>query len=449
MVIFKKAISRRTVLQGMGSVLALPLLDCMAPAMGAEPKAPLRFGIVHSGNGMWPMDRWTPKTVGTELEMTPTLAQLTPYRNQLLVLSGLAQNEANPKAGDFGGATHIRATAVFLSGVRPKLSAGKGGRAGITVDQIAAEKLGKDTQLPSLEVCLFPDDLVGTCEAGASCVFLDTLSWRTETTPLPMERSPRGLFERLFGDSDTTAKADRLARIQEKRSILDAVSEQASTTLKGIGPGDRAKINQYLDAVREIERRIQLAEEQSNREVPTLEAPIGVPANFEEYAKIMIDLMMVAFQADLTRVLTFSLGRELTGSRSYPEIGITDQHHTLSHHQNNPATIEKLFKVNLYQMKVFAYFMEKLRSTQDGDGNLLDHSIIMRGCGLSNGNIHQNDNLPILVLGGGGGQLKSGRHIRYPDGTPLSNLYLTILDKLGIELEKFGDSNGKLDLLSV
>jgi hypothetical protein len=446
MTVFKKAIPRRTMLKGMGASLALPLLDSMTPAFSAETKPPLRLGIVHSGNGMWPMDRWTPKTEGPAFEMTPTLEQLTPYRNQLLVLSGLAQNEANPRAGDFGGATHIRAATVFLSGVRPKLSAGKGGKAGVTVDQIVADKLGKDTQLRSLEVSLYPDDLVGICEAGASCVFLDTLSWRTETTPLPMERSPRGLFERLFGDSDTTARADRLARMQEQRTILDAVSEQASTALKGIGPSDRTKVNEYLEAVREIERRIQLAESQSDREIPTLEAPVGVPASYEDYAKLMIDLLVIAYQADLTRVVTFSLGRELTGSRSYPEIGITDQHHGLSHHQNNPATIEKLFKINLYHMKMFAYYLERLRSVQDGDGNLLDHSMIMRGCGLSNGNIHQNDNLPILLLGGGGGQIKGGRHIRFPNGAPLANLYLTLLEKLGINLEKFGDSNSKLDL---
>src|SRR5579863_2020918 len=223
MVIFKKAIPRRTVLRGMGAALALPLLDSMVPALTAETKSPVRLGIVHSGNGMWPMDRWTPKAEGAAFEMTPTLAQLAPFRNQLLVLSGLAQHEADPIQGDFGSANHIRATVTFLSGVRAKLTAGKGGRAGVTVDQFAADHLGKDTQLRSLEVSLFPDDLVGTCEAGASCVFLDTLSWRTETTPLPMERSPRGLFERLFGDSDTTARADRLTRIREQRSILDTV----------------------------------------------------------------------------------------------------------------------------------------------------------------------------------------------------------------------------------
>jgi hypothetical protein len=339
--------------------------------------------------------------------------------------------------------------AVFLSGVRPKLSAGKGGRAGITVDQIAADKLGKDTQLRSIEVSLYPEDLVGTCESGASCVFLDNLSWRTETTPLPMERSPRGLFQRLFGDSDTTAKADRLTSLHQQRSILDTVSEQMYRILNGIGPSDQAKVNQYLDAVRDVERRIQLAEAQSDREIPTMEVPLGVPANYEDYAKIMIDLIVVALQTDLTRVFTFSLGRELSGSRSYPEIGITDQHHTLSHHQNNPATIEKLFKINQYHMKVFAYLMEKLRSTKDGGTNLLDNSMIMRGAGLSNGNLHQDDNLPIILLGGGGGQIKGGRHIRYPDGTPLANLYLRLLDKLGMELEKLGDSNGKLNLLSV
>jgi len=449
MMIFKKAIPRRTILRGMGSALALPLLDCMVPALTAEPKSPLRLGFVHSGNGMWPMDRWTPKAEGAAFEITPTLEPLTPYRDQLLVLSGLAQNEAKPRTDQYPGAVHIRAMAVFLSGVRPKLSGGKGGRAGITVDQIAADKLSKETQLRSLEVSLYPDDLVGTCESGASCVFLDTLSWRTETTPLPMERSPRGLFQRMFGDSDTTAKADRLARLREQRSILDTVSEQASTTLKGIGPSDRAKVDQYLDAVRDVERRIQMAESQSDREVPTLEAPLGIPSSYEEYAKMMIDLMVVAFQTDLTRVFTFSLARELSGSRSYPEIGISDQHHSLSHHQNNPVTIEKLFKINVYHMKVFAYLIEKLRSTKDGSSNLLENSMIMRGAGLSNGNLHQDDNLPIILLGGAGGQIKGGRHIRYPDGTPLANLYLTMLEKLGIDMEKLGDSSGKLNLLSV
>jgi len=449
MMIFKKAIPRRTILRGMGSALALPLLDCMVPALTAEPKSPLRLGFVHSGNGMWPMDRWTPKAEGAAFEITPTLEPLTPYRDQLLVLSGLAQNEAKPRTDQYPGAVHIRAMAVFLSGVRPKLSGGKGGRAGITVDQIAADKLSKETQLRSLEVSLYPDDLVGTCESGASCVFLDTLSWRTETTPLPMELSPRGLFQRMFGDSDTTAKADRLARLREQRSILDTVSEQASTTLKGIGPSDRAKVDQYLDAVRDVERRIQMAESQSDREVPTLEAPLGIPSSYEEYAKMMIDLMVVAFQTDLTRVFTFSLARELSGSRSYPEIGISDQHHSLSHHQNNPVTIEKLFKINVYHMKVFAYLIEKLRSTKDGSGNLLENSMIMRGAGLSNGNLHQDDNLPIILLCGAGGQIKGGRHIRYPDGTQLANLYLTMLDKLGIDMEKLGDSSGKLNLLSV
>ena len=395
------------------------------------------------------MDKWTPKVEGAGFELTPTLEQLKPFRNQLLVLSGLAQNEANPIRGDFVSAVHSRAASTFLSGVRAKLAAGKGGRAGVSMDQIAAEKLGKDTQLRSLEVSLYPDDLVGACEAGASCVFLNALSWRTETTPLPMERFPRALFERLFGDSDTTSREDRLARIQEQRSILDLVTEQASRFLKGIGPGDRAKVNQYLEAVRDVERRVQLTEKESDRELPTLEAPVGVPASYEEYAKLMIDLLVIAYQSDLTRVMTFSIARELFGSRSYPEIGIADQHHSLSHHQNNPATIEKLFKINLYHMKMFAYFMERLRSTPDGDGNLLDHSIILRGCGLSNGDIHQNDNLPILLLGGGGGKIKGGRHIRYPDGTPLANLFLTMLDKLGVNVEKLGDSNGRLDLLSV
>ena len=453
MMIFRKTIPRRMFLRGVGTTLALPLLDAMIPAMAAPAakagKSPIRLGVVYAGNGMWPMDKWTPKTEGAGFELTPTLEPLARFRDQLLVLSGLAHKEAMPIEED-GTSDHSHAFATFLTGVRPKYTAGKDFRVGVSMDQLAAEELGKDTQLASLEVGLFLSELVGTCEPGETCTYLTTLSWRTPTTPLPVERNPRAVFERMFGDSDSTDRAGRLAVMRERRSILDGVTRAVASFLNDVGPSDRAKLSQYLDAIRDVERRIQIAEDQANREVPTFERPAGVPASFEEYAKLMIDLQVLAYQADLTRVITFAMGREGPyGSRAYPEIGISDLHHTLSHHQNNPVAIEKLSRINVYHMKLFAYFLERLRSTPDGDGSLLDHSIILGGSGLSNGNSHEHDNLPLLLAGGGRGQIKGGRHIRYPDETPMTNLHVAILDKLGLPVEKFGDSTGKLDLLSL
>ncbi len=451
--IFKKAIPRRTFLRGMGATLALPLLEGMVPAFATSAEAavtePVRLGIVYAPNGMWPMEQWTPKAEGPGFELTPTLEPLAPFRDRLLVLSGLAHKEAFPREGD-GGAEHSRAMATYLTGVRPKTTEGKDFRTGISMDQIAAEKLGKDTQLASLELSLFVGDLVGTCEAGVTCTYLNTLCWRTSTTPLPMESNPRSVFERLFGDSDSTDRAERLARIRERRSILDGVTEAMAILLTGIGPSDRAKLTEYLDAVRDIERRIQIAEEQSNREVPAFERPEGVPVALEEYVKLMFDLQVLAYQTDLTRVITFAMGREGPfGSRAYPELGISDLHHTLSHHQNIPAAVEKLSRINVYHAKLFAYFLEKLRSTPDGDGSLLDHTMLLYGSALSNGNVHQHNNLPLLLVGGAGDQIKGGRHIRYPDGTAMTNLLLTMLDKLAVPVDKLGDSTGKLDLLSV
>ena len=425
----------------------------MIPAMAAPAttasKAPIRLGIVYVPNGMWPMDKWTPKIEGAGFELTPTLEPLAPFRNQLLVLSGLAQKEALPAPGD-AGADHPRAFATFLTGVRPKHTAGKDIRAGISMDQIAAKTLGKETQLASLEVSLILRELVGTCEPGYACTYTNTLSWRTPETPLPMENNPRAVFERMFGDSDSTDRAGRLAVMRENSSILDSVAKRVSSFVNDVGPSDRAKLSQYLDAIRDVERHIQIAEEQANREVPTFERPAGVSASFEEYAKLMIDLQVLAYQADLTRVISFVMGREGPyGGRGYPEIGIPDIHHTLSHHQNNPVAIEKLFRINVYHMKLFAYFLERLQSTPDGDGSLLDHSIMLYGSSLSNGNTHEHDNLPLLLAGGGRGQIKGGRHIRYPDDTPMTNLHVALLDKLGLPVEKLGDSTGKLGLLSL
>ena len=450
MMIFKKSIPRRRFLRGIGATIALPFLDAMIPAVTRAQtiQTPLRFGVFFSPNGMWPMDKWTPKTEGADFALTPVLEQLAPFQDRLLVLSGLASKEAFPREGD-GGGEHSRTTAAYLTGVRPRRTDGKDIHVGISMDQIAAEKLGKDTQLRSLEVSPFPSDLVGTCESQYTCLYISTLSWRGPTAPMPMERIPRAVFERLFGNSDSTDQATRLLRIHEKRSILDWVAKDVTNFMKKIGPSDSVKITEYLEALRDIERRIQLAEEQADRELPTLERPVGIPPSYEDYAKLMIDLQVMAYQTDLTRVITFSLAREMAADRAYPEIGISEIHHSLSHHQNNASSVEKLFKINLYHMKMFAYFLEKMKSTPDGDGSLLDHSIILRGAGLSNANIHQHDNLPMLLVGGGADWIKGRRHVRVPDGTPLTNLYLTVLDKLGVPLENLGDSTGKLDLLSV
>jgi len=450
MVVFKKALPRRTFLRGMGGVLALPLLDAMIPAFAAGAgKSPVRLGTVYVPNGMWPMDKWTPKVEGAAFELSPTLEALAPFRQQLLVLSGLAHKEAMATAID-PGAPHAHTLATFLTGVRPKPTSGKDMQVGISMDQMAAKKLGKETQLASLEVSLFLNDLVGNCEPGFTCTYVNTLSWRTPTTPLPMEHNPRALFERLFGDSDNTDRASRLARIKDQRSILDGMTQRASRFTGELGAGDRAKLNEYLDAIRDTERRIQIAEKQADVELPSIERPAGTPASFEAYAKLMIDLQVLAFRTDLTRVITFAMEHEGGGgSRAYPEIGIPDQHHTLSHHQNSSPSIDKLFQIHRYHIKLFAYFLEKLRSVPDGDGNLLDNTILLYGSGLSDGNSHLHENLPMLLVGGAGGQIKGGRHIRYPDQTPMTNLHLTVLDKLGVPVEKLGDSTGKLDLLSV
>jgi len=453
MMIFKKAIPRRVFLKGMGATVALPLLDGMVPAFASPAQraamAPVRLGIVYVPDGMWPMDQWTPKTEGAGFELSPTLEPLAKFRDRILVLTGLAQKEALTKPGE-ATADHSCAFATYLTGVHPKQTLGKDFRVGVSMDQIAAEALGKKTQLASLELSLFTTDLVGTCETGNTCTYLTTLSWRTPTTPLPLENRPRALFERLFGDSDSTDRTERLNQIRENRSILDSLSVEVASFMKDMGAGDRNKIDEYLQAIRDIERRIQIAEEQANREVPQFDRPIGTPASFEEYAHLMMDLQVLAYQTDLTRVISLVMAREGPyGSRAYPEIGIADNHHTLSHHQNSIEAIAKLAQINAFHVKLFADYLEKLQATPDGDGTLLDHMVLLYGSGLCDGNIHQHYNLPLLLAGGAGGGLKGGRHLRYKEWTPMANLHLTILDKLGIPLDKLGDSDGKLDLLAV
>jgi Protein of unknown function (DUF1552) len=449
MIITKKSIDRRTLLRGLGASLALPLLDSMVPALTAAGKtaaAPVkRFGAVYTPNGIM-MKNWTPAADGAAFELSPTLSQLAPFRDRLLVLSGL--NSTPPiMPGNEPTGVHARASTRFLSDIQPKPTAGADLRAGISIDQIMANQFSQHTQLGSLELGMESADSGGAGDPGFSKVYDATISWRGPTTPLPMEHNPRTVFERLFGDSGSTNPQARLARLAQERSILDSVSQTAAQLAKELGPGDRSKVSEYFEAIRDVERRIQKAEEQNTRQLPVVDQPAGVPTSFGDHAKLMYDLFVLAYQADLTRVVTFMTGHEFTG-QTFPEAGVPDAHHAISHHQGNPVSLAKLAKIDAYKLSLFAYFLEKLRSTQDGDGTLLDHSTIIYGAGMSDGNGHVPTNLPILLLGSCAGQIKSGRHLRYPKGTPLANLHISLLGKLGVPIEKIGDSNGELSDLS-
>ena len=442
MIITKKAIPRRTVLRGIGATLALPLLDGMVPALSAIRNTPARgmrrFGVVYVPNGM-AMEYWTPEAEGTAVELSPILQPMTPFRDRTLVLTGL-----NPGPGS----GHSGASTKFLTGVPGKMTHGAEIQAGVSIDQFLGRALGQHTQLSSLELALDGRDFAGSCEARFSCAYTNTISWRTPTTPLPMENNPRVVFERLFGDRSSTDPGVRLARIKEDRSILDSVTEKVADLQRGVGPQDRAKISQYLDAVRDVERRIQRAEEQNSRELPVVQQPAGIPPTFDEHVRLMFDLQLLAYQVDLTRVVTFMLGRELSG-RTYNELGIPDAHHSLSHHLDDPTRIGTMSKINTYHVSLFADFVEKMRSTPDGDGSLLDHSLLLYGAGMSNSNAHAPINLPLMVVGGAAGGLKGGRHIKYPEDTLAANLLMAIMEKLGVPMEQVGNSNGTLDVLSV
>ncbi len=443
MIITKKAIPRRKILRGTGVTLALPLLDAMVPALTALGKTAAkpvnRLGVIYVPNGIV-MDKWTPTAEGSAFEFSTTLQPLASFRDRVLVLTGLTS-----RGTAYG--SHGNASTKFLTGTPPKKTQGTEVRAGISMDQIAARELGKHTQLASLEVELESGEAAGTCEVGYSCAYTSTIAWRNATTPLPMERNPRAVFERLFGDTASTDPAVRLARLEEQRSILDVVTRKVSELQQGLGPRDRAKLSEYLEAVRDVERRIQKAEEQNALELPVVEQPESIPASFADYAKLMFDLQVLAYQCDLTRIITFMIGREFSG-RTYPEIGARDAHHPTSHHQNDPEKLAKLAKINTYHATLFAYYLDKLRATADGDGSLLDHLMIVYGSGMSDGNAHSPDDLPILLVGGGAGQLKGGRHLRYPGNTPLANLHVTLLDKLGVPVDGLGNSTGGLDTLS-
>jgi hypothetical protein len=449
MIITKKSLPRRMFLRGLGATVALPMLDAMAPAMAATvtsaAKPAVRLGFVYVPNGII-MDRWTPSKAGTGFEFTPTMKALEPYRDHLTVLSGLAQNTGRA-LGD-GAGDHARAGATWLTGVHPKKTEGANIQAGVSADQFAARELGKVTQLSSLELGLEMPSLAGGCDSGYSCAYTNTISWRSPNTPNPMEVNPRTVFERLFGDGDSTDPAAQRRMRTEQRSILDYIAGSIDRLETNLGSRDRGKLTQYLESIRDIERRIQKAEQQSaTLKVPVTERPSGIPEEFEDHAKLMMDLQVLAFQTDMTRVITFMMARE-GSNRSYRSIGISDGHHSVTHHQNDPVKIGKTAKINHLHVEMFAYLLDRLRSTPDGEGSLLDHSLIMYGSSISDGNRHTHHDLPILLAGGAAGQLKGGQHLVYPKETPLNNLLLTMLDKGGVHVEHYGDSTGKLQLLS-
>ena len=447
MIIKKLLLPRRTFLRGLGATVALPLLDAMVPALSALSKtaasAVKRLGFVYLPNGAV-MQSWTPAAEG-DLQLSPTLSPLAPYKDQLVVFSRLAHGQAEP-LGD-GNGEHSRASATWLNGVHPKQTEGSDVEAGTTADQIAAATLGTETQLPSLELAIDLDFLVGNCENGYSCVYMNTIAWRTPTTPLPMENNPRVVFERLFGDGGT--REQRLAEMRKDRSILDSVTDDLASLERELGAGDRNRLDQYLDAIRAIERRIQLAEAQgAHTALPEdLARPVGIPGSYEEHVTLMFDLLALAYQADITRVFTFMLGREL-GGRTYPQIGVPDPHHGLSHHRNDREKLAKLTKINTHHVELYTHFLERLQSTPDGDGSLLDSSIVLYGAGLGDSNDHLHYDLPITVVGGKASGLRGGRHLSYPRDTPMTNLLISMLDKVGVPAETLGDSTGRTTALS-
>jgi hypothetical protein len=447
MIIKKLSLPRRTFLRGVGATMALPLLDAMIPALSAistTAAAPVRrLGFVYIPNGAV-MQQWTPTETGRGFALSPILQPLAPYKDRLTVVTGLAHGQAEP-LGD-GNGEHSRASATWLNGVHPKQTEGADVEAGMTADQIAAAALGRDTPLPSLELAVDLDGMVGNCENGYSCVYLNTVAWRSSTTPLPMENNPRVVFERLFGDGGTPQQ--RVAEMRRDRSILDSVTDDLAALERVVGGGDRARLDQYLDSVRALERRIQMAEVQgADAELPDLARPVGIPGTYEDHVKLMFDLLALAYQADITRVFTFMLGREL-GGRTYPHLGVPDPHHGLSHHRNDPEKLDKLARINTYHMGLFAHFLGRLQSTEDGDGSLLDHSMVLYGGGLGDSNDHAHFDLPELVVGGGAGGLRGGRHLRYPKDTPVNNLLVSMLGKAGLPAERFGDATGQIKELS-
>jgi hypothetical protein len=440
----KRALPRRVFLRGLGSAVALPLLDAMVPTGAAATRAvrPVRrLGIVYVPNGIW-MQSWTPAAETLAGNLPATLEPIAAHRDRLIVLSGLSNKQADALPGE-GAGDHARASGAYLTGVHPKKTDGADIRAGVSMDQIAARVLGEETQFASLELSLDSREPVGACDPGYSCAYANTLCWRTPTTPLPMENDPRVVFERLFGGTESTDSAARAARRDEQRSVLDVVMRRLSRLRGDVGADDRRKLDEYVEAIRDVERRIQRAEEQSDRELPAVDQPAGVPRRFEDRAKMMFDLQVLAYQADLTRVITFMVANE-TSQRAYPEIGVPDAHHSLSHHGGNTEKIARLARVNQFHMGLFAHYLDRLAATPDGDGTLLDRVTLIYASGMSDGNTHYHHDLPTLVVGGGPGSFTGGRHLRYQANTPVTNLFLTVLGRLGVPAESIGDSTGRM-----
>jgi hypothetical protein len=437
----RKHLSRRTLLRGMGVSLSLPLLDSMVPAQTPLAKTAAasrsRLGCIYIPHGAI-MEKWTPATEGTGFEFTEILKPLEPFRDRLNIVSDLAHPQAGGVESD-AGADHVRSAAVFLSGAHPEK--GVQSRVGITLDQLAAEKIGQDTPLPSLELSI--EDVALTCGSGYGCAYMNTLAWKTPTTPLPMENNPQVVFERLFGDGNNAAQ--RLARKQQAGSVLDSVKDEVASLQKQLPAADRARLNEYLDDIREIERQIQKAAAKTPSDLKVPEAPVGIPDSFTEHVKLMFDLQVLAYKAEITRISTLMFARD-TSTVVYPDSGVREGFHSTSHHSNIRVNMDKFALINQYHAKMLAYFLEKLKATPDGDGTLLDHSLILYGSSMSDGNQHNHDPLPILLAGGASGQLKGGRHLRYAKHTTMSNLLLSTLEKLGIPLDHFGDSTGKLEI---
>ncbi len=440
MIVTKKALPRRTFLRGLGTTLALPLLDAMIPALTAVAKTPAnparlrRLGFVYMPMGS-DISRWTPPGETLD-ELSPTLSALAGVRQHVTAISNLELQNAYP-------GTHATSNAAFLSAAKAKLTESTDYYLGTTVDQIAARAIGQETQLPSLEMSMDLLALVGQCDNGYACVYQNNLSWSSPTTPLPAEAHPRIVFERLFGEGGTPA--DRRAALAKRASLLDSVTEEITRLQQTLGPADRAKVTTYLETVREVERRIQRAEaDAADNKLPDLDRPLGVPAAYADHARLMFDLQLLALQGDVTRVITFQLARE-TSNRSYPEIGVSDPHHPLTHHGNDAEKIAKVAKINRFHVSLFAEFLAKMQATPEAGGSLLDHSLYLYGSGMGNPNVHDHTNLPILVAGGAAGRMQGGRHIKYDKPTPLANLHLTLLDKVGVRLDSFADSQGQVD----
>lgn len=430
----------------MGATVALPFLDAMTPAFAAATAPVKRAAFLYTANGVIMQD-WTPEQTGAGFAFPRTLQPVEPFRDNLLVLTGLAHRNGE-SLGD-GAGDHARAGATWLTGVHPKKTLGADIQNGVSVDQVLAREIGGTTPLPSLELGLEDVRLVGGCDSGYSCAYSNTIAWRSPTTPLPYENNPRRVFERLFGDGETTDPAARAIRSRQDRSLLDFVLDDARRLSPGLGAGDRRKLDDYLDSVREVERRIQNAEGQRRSQVdlPALDRPDGVPPTFEEHLSLMYDLITLAFQADLTRVVTLMYSRE-GGNRTYRSIGVPDAHHGLSHHQNDPQKMARLQKIDQHHVSMLAYFLGKLQSAQDESGSLLDLSMVVYGSSLSDSNNHTHDDLPTLLAGGGGGGLRGGRHLRYPAYTPMTNLFMSMLGGLGVHEEAIGDSTGRVEQLT-